>query len=95
MTRAQLPTDEGYLVLPRKLSWAAVAAIVTYALGAAGYALSMHSSLGMLEAKASTQATHIERLNGERDRTIRLEEKVDGISRLLQRMEDKLDRARP
>lgn len=104
MTKDQLPdTNEGYLVLPRRVGWAIVAGGILYAAGsgwaASGY-VSRIEKLEQADARLERERTErradvdrrLSRLEQNQDRITRLEEQVKISIEMLKEIKDELKR---
>jgi hypothetical protein len=85
MTRAQLPADEGYFVLPRKYSLAVLWTLVSL-IGAGGI------TAGVTHTRIAHIEQTVETYKGDHDDIVTLREAVRGQSEILKRIEQKLDR---
>lgn len=102
VTKTALP-DAGYLVLPKRWSLAVLYSFIVLTLTAATGAATVYHRLGQLDAtdarvdrvmldRRAANEKRFEELSRDRDRLIRVEEKLSAQGELLKRIEGKLDR---
>lgn len=92
-----LPSDAGYIVLPRYLSLTIAGALVLWIFGGVWYAAKLDSRVASLEHQARQMQTAAEARSAERDRLTIVEQQVLAIrqmqeaqSRVLERIEGRL-----
>jgi beta-lactamase regulating signal transducer with metallopeptidase domain len=95
-----LPSDAGYIVLPRYLSLTIASALVLWIFGGVWYAAKLDSRVASLELQTRAMQSAAESRVNERDRLTIVEQQVIAIrqmqeaqSRVLERIERRLERS--
>jgi uncharacterized coiled-coil protein SlyX len=98
MTRSDLPADGGYIVLPRKMSWAVGVLFLVQAAGGLLFVSKLEGRISNLEVTVAERRTLNEArfasLASDRDRLIRVEEQMRYIVEALRRIERQLEGSR-
>jgi hypothetical protein len=90
VTRAELPLDGGYFVVPKTIGWSMVASAAGIIVGGVWFLAVQVSRLEQVERDVTASRVRIEELNRERDRWVKLESQMGFAIDTLRRIDERL-----